>query len=275
LPECSPDGKHIVYISRRGFSPKVKYFLCLYSFENENIRELETGLVTFGQSSFPQWRSDGRAISFGGRNRQGRVGVFQVDLGSGEVIPLVLVGENETIYTHRWANDGQTIFFTKGERRKPSGIYAHDLKTGLEKQLPGSPEWATDIDISPDGKWLVFLNRMSTSRSLGRIPTAGGAAQELYSFDVMGMFTISPAWSADGKYIFFSSRVNPADAEWDMWRFSLEDRQAQKINLNMVSSFRHPSVHPDGRHIVFSTQNETPSEIWVIENFLPKDKTHK
>jgi Tol biopolymer transport system component len=269
-PEISPDGKHIVYISSRGYSPRKKYSPCLYSFENDNIRELETGLVTFNQFSYPQWRPDGRAISFGGRDEQNRVGVFQVDLESGKVTTLVLAGEKETIYTHRWAIDGQSIFFTKGERLKSSWIYSQNLKTGQEKKLPGAPEWATDIDLSPDGKWMVYINRLSNSRSLGIIPIEGGDAQELYSFDVPGAFTISPAWSADGKNIFFSSRNNPADTGWDMWRFSLEDRQAQKINNNTVSFFRHPCLHPDGRHIVFSTQNEVPPEVWVIENFLPK-----
>jgi Tol biopolymer transport system component len=66
------------------------------------------------------------------------------------------------------------------------------------------------------------------------------------------------------------------DAEWDMWRVSLEDRQAQKINLNTMS-FRYLSVHPDGRHIIFSTEPNPldKSEVWVMENFLPRKKARK
>jgi Tol biopolymer transport system component len=89
----------------------------------------------------------------------------------------------------------------------------------------------------------------------------------------MGMFSITADWSSDGKYIYFSSRIDPANPEWDMWRYSLEDREAQKIELNTVS-FRHTSTHPDGRHIIFSTEYDytMDSEVWVMENFLPKEK---
>ena len=275
VPECSPDGKYFTYISSRGGYPRAKYSLCIYSFENDEIRELNTGLKRFNMKSYPQWRPDGRAISIGGRDHLDRRGFHLIEVESEKSSPLILVGENESILSHRWAIDGHTIFYTKGERRKASMIYSHDLKTGQDKVLPGSPDDITEIDISPDGKWLVFLNQ-GLKRSLGIIPTAGGVPQELYSFEAIAPSSIIPAWSADGKYIFFSTKNNMGDAEWDMWRVSLEDRQAQKINLNTVS-FRHPSVHPDGRHMVFSSEaNSTAnSEVWVIENFLPKAKSKK
>jgi Tol biopolymer transport system component len=279
VPEYSPDGKYFTYVSSRGGYPRAKYSLCIYSFENDEIRELNTGLKRFNMLSYPQWRPDGRAISIGGIDHLDRRGFHLIEIESEKSSPLVLVGEKERILSHRWAIDGLTLFYTKGERRgerrKASLIYSHDLKTGQDKVLPGSPDDITEIDVSPDGKWLVFLNR-GLKRSLGIIPTAGGVPQELYSFESRGQFPITPAWSADSKYIFFSTKTNPNDAEWDMWRVSLEDRQAQKINLNTVS-FRHPSVHPDGRHMVFSSEaNSTAnSEVWVIENFLPKAKSKK
>ena len=29
------------------------------------------------------------------------------------------------------------------------------------------------------------------------------------------------------------------------------------------------SAHPDGRQIAFSVREESPNEVWVMENFLP------
>lgn len=273
FPEFSPDGKYFVSISIRGFSPRVKYLLCLHSIESDKIRELDSGGLSVLLWSNPQWRPDGKAISLVVKDSQGGYGIYLLELESGKVSPLVLFTKEEAIYRHRWANDGQTLFLTKSENKKPSSIYTYDLKTGEEKVLTSSPDDIRDIDISPDGQWLAFLDR-GMKRSLRIVPTAGGAPQRVHSFDVMGRFSITPAWSADGKYIFFSSKANPADTEWDMWRFSLEDKRVIKINPQGVS-FKYLSLHPDGRHMIFSTEYEAPSEIWVIENFLPKTKTRK
>jgi Tol biopolymer transport system component len=273
FPEFSPDGKCFVSISIRGFSPRFKYLLCLHSLENDEIRELDCGGLSVVLASFPQWRPDGKAISLTGKDSQSGYGIYLLELESGKVSPLVLFTREEPIYRHRWANDGQTLFLTKGEQNKPNSIYAYDLKTGQEKALTSSPDDIRDIDISPDGQWLAFLDQ-GLKRSLGIIPTAGGAPQRFHSFDVMGRFFITPAWSADGKYIYFSSKANPADSEWDMWRFSVEDKKVIKISPQGVS-FRYLSLHPDGRHMVFSTEYEAPSEIWVMENFLPKAKAQK
>ncbi len=271
VPECSPDGKYFVYVSSRGFPPRIKYVLCLYSLEKDEIRELDTGLKAITMASYPQWRPDGRAISLAGIDSQGRYGLYLFELESEKLSPLVLFKKEEPVYRHGWAKDGQTLFLTKGENNKSSSIYAHDLKTGKEKALTSPPDNIRDIDISPDGKWLAFVDR-GLKRSLGIIPTAGGVPQKLYSFEAMGQYYIIPAWSADGKNIFICNMTNPNN--WGMWRFSLENKQARRIEPNTVN-FRHPSLHPDGRHIIFSTQNEAPSEVWLMENFLPKAKVQK
>jgi len=274
-PDYSPDGKSFVYISFRSSLPNARNVICICSLESGEIRDLDPGLGVF---SSPQWRPDGKAISVLGTDENDRRGIYSIDVQSEEVIPLVQIEETERISAHRWSIDGSTLFYTKSKTRSgnPSIIYSLNVSTGKITALPGSPEDARDIDVSPDGKWLVYLNRSIKKRLLGIIPTDGGEAQELYNFDVMGEFMITPSWTPDGKYIYFSIKDNPADEDWDMWRFSLETRHAEPLSLKTVS-FRHPSVHPDGRHIIFSTEGvpSHSSGVWVIENFLPKADTKK
>jgi Tol biopolymer transport system component len=159
------------------------------------------------------------------------------------------------------------------------------MSTGLNKELPGTPDDAHDIDISPDGKSIAILNRQE-KRSLRIMPVEGGEPHELYSYEVDGNFITKPTWSVDGKYIFLALPTDsPENIEqmksgtpykWDLWRISVEDGQRQKLDMNMAR-FRHMSVHPDGRHITFSSWGRAINypEVWVMENFLPKEDTKK
>jgi Tol biopolymer transport system component len=63
---------------------------------------------------------------------------------------------------------------------------------------------------------------------------------------------------------------------WDLYRISADGGEAQKIDLTMIG-FRHLSVHPDGQHLAFSSVGASaePSQVWVMENFLPADKVKK
>jgi tricorn protease-like protein len=64
--------------------------------------------------------------------------------------------------------------------------------------------------------------------------------------------------------------------KWDMWRLSIDDGQPQKLDMKMTR-FRHLSIHPDGRHIAFSSFGRTIKhpEVWLMENFLPKTEIKK
>jgi hypothetical protein len=44
-----------------------------------------------------------------------------------------------------------------------------------------------------------------------------------------------------------------------------------------MAQLRHYSLHPDGRRLAFSSMGANPeqSQVWVMENFLPKDKIEK
>jgi hypothetical protein len=60
----------------------------------------------------------------------------------------------------------------------------------------------------------------------------------------------------------------------DVWRVPLEG-EAHKVDLGGADI---GSIHPDGRQVAFTvrdTQSQKASEIWAIENFLPKPETNR
>jgi len=271
-PDYSPDGKMLAYIYTLNI-PIIgsQQILRILSLETGRVRELKLDLGGFG---YPQWAPDGRAVSVEGTGKDGRKGIYRVDVQTSDVTPIALIEKGMEIYSHRWSTDGQVLFFSTGDRTGKTGsIFAHNLETGQEVRIPGSPSDAQFFDISPDGKWLALANR-GNKFVIRIMPTAGGELREICSFEQEGSPTMTPAWSADGRYVYFCRpQAQFSEALWVLYRVSADGGEAQKIDLTMAR-FRHFSVHPDGRRIAFSSMGANPaqSQIWVMENFLPPGK---
>jgi Tol biopolymer transport system component len=269
-PDYSPDGRFLAYIFiPRGPGRPSEQTLGIRSLENGRIRELALDLTRFG---YPRWAPGGRFISVEGTGKDGRQGIYRVDVETEDLVPIVLIDRGQSIFSHRWSQDGLSMFYTIGDPEgKTCSIFVHHFQTGRDEPLSGSPSNAHDIDISPDGKWLVFLNRLGR-RSIRIMPTTGGTPREICGFEHMERRIITPAWSADGRFIYFSKLPSVYDL-WDFYRVSADGGEVQKLDLAMAG-FRHLSVHPDRKRIAFSSEgsNYGQAQVWVMENFLPVNK---
>jgi Tol biopolymer transport system component len=269
-PDYSPDGKFLAYVfSPSGPGGQSGEILGIRSLETGRIRELTLDLTRLG---YPRWAPDGRFISVEGTGKDGRQGIYRVDVETSAVVPIALIDKGQSIFSHRWSRDGLLMFYTVGDPEgKACSIFVHHLQTGQEEPLSGSPSNAQDIDISPDGKWLVLLNR-SGKRTIRIMPTSGEAPRDIHSFEQEGYRNNNPAWSADGRYVYFS-KLRSIEALWDLYRVSADSGEAQKIDLSMAG-FRHLSVHPGGQRIAFSSEgaNYGQPQVWVMENFLGGEK---
>ncbi|KPL20377.1 MAG: hypothetical protein AMJ75_11855 [Phycisphaerae bacterium SM1_79] len=124
------------------------------------------------------------------------------------------------------------------------------------------------LACSPDGKWLAFFINMRNDGALMIIPSAGGEPRELYRCEPKKEQFTTLRWTPDGKYILFVIR-EIEQKKLNLWRIPVEGGQPQKIDLGI--NVTDLSVHPDGQHIALGTRENQPSEVWVVENFLPQD----
>jgi Tol biopolymer transport system component len=272
-PSYSPDGKHLAYLS----VPRGKGgVIGIYSQETGRVRELNPRL---SGNLFPQWiPPDGRTLSVLASDKDGRGQViYKVDIQTGEATPIGSLADRSLSLRSGplWAKDGKRFFYSAGLRSDEKRyIYAYDLETGKSERLPGSPDDACFITISPDGKWLAFLNEHGR-KVLRVIPTSGGEPREVHSYENSDHF-ISPAWSADGGSIYLPKLSDPEGNLWDLYRISLDGREVEKTDLGLLW-IRFLSASPDGRSLAFqaSGKNLWQREVWVMENFLPADKVKK
>ena len=294
-PDWSPDGKNLVYISRRR-PEKRQPILCLYSAESGRVREFnfKDKFVDFGG---PNWCPDGRSILLLAEDFQSGWGIYKIDAQTGEATLLIPKKEKES-YSALWSpvmsHDGKLLFYIhENMSDKYYPIVVRDLETGKEEELFRNPPHDNNIlALSPDGQRLALLLREEENlRVLKVMSIKGGEPLELHRFGFKGGEIIFLDWSPDGRYIYFSKKkpdpeggkpvavIVPAKGEggeWELWKVPAKGGEAENLGLTM-RRFQHLSVHPDGERITFAalSGHTMLPEIWVMENFLPKENPEK
>jgi len=100
----------------------------------------------------------------------------------------------------------------------------------------------TSLDISPDGKTIVF----DMMGDLFTVPVTGGKATNL----TKGIaFDSHPRWSPDGKKILFSSDRSGAE---NIWWIDLDKKDTFQVTKERDQNFPSATWTPDGDYIVYS-----------------------
>lgn len=149
------------------------------------------------------WSPDGRRLVLMGREPGKVWKLYTVDTDGGHL--HALLNENRNEADPDWSSDGEKIVFGRlpelmmASDSQPKAIYLLDLKTNQVSELPGSgglfsPRW------SPDGRYIAALSLDQTKLMLYDTTTRKWRLLARQNVD-------NPAWSHDGKAIFFHDFV--------------------------------------------------------------------
>jgi Tol biopolymer transport system component len=140
-----------------------------------------------------------------------------------------------------------------------------DLDTQQKKEVYRSDWQIFRMDISPDGKQVVFYEGKDDALKL--ISVEGGQPQVLLKLEDGGINSV--AWSADGKDIFFSKTIEGnKTGKCELWRVPSKGGEPVKFDF-AVEGLIDLNIHPEGSRIAFTLWH-VDEEVWVMENFLPK-----
>ncbi len=73
------------------------------------------------------------------------------------------------------------------------------------------------------------------------------------------------AWSPDGAFVYYRRQSAP-DRPWEIWRVNVDDpNDKQQLLADRKTSFKHPSVSPDGKRLAWFSDLGTPQNfhLWT------------
>ncbi len=287
-PEWSPGGKYLAYISKRpaagkdfskGFGANSLYVLSLESGEEREVVRPQQIRSFGGVSRGLRWSPEGSAILASGYDKKGQ-GIYIVDVKTGE-ISVALYGEAQ-IMDPTWSADGKAIFFTERDwQKRISRIYKYDLKTKQKKEIHHQAKNLNWLALSPDGRTFAFVSwekdpdSKTGLQALKILPVAGGEPRKVA--EILGGNCWTMTWSADSRELFFGKNLRTPNKGgtpkgYELWRISVEGGEPHKICGGTTGGLSELRVHPDGRGFAFRSRRSS-AEIWVMENFLPEEKT--
>ena len=161
--------------------------------------------------------------------------------------------------------DGNIIAFSS-DRTGSFEIYVKQLVTGA-KEVQITSDGAQNIQpaFSPDGSLIAYTSKRG---GIWLVPVSGGTPRQLTE---SGTF---PAWSPNGLLIAFSDKSNQlsdpsgrnANSGATLWLVSTDGGEPKRLTqpVNPAGGHAAPSWSPDGKRILFDTNDPSYSEVWSV-----------
>jgi len=167
----------------------------------------------------PQWSPDGKQIAFGAEMPGKPTHVYIVSADGG-VPKEVTTGERDEIFPN-WSLDGNSLFFGNSPTNlagvPASAIYHLNLTTNQLTTLSGS-EGTWFPTLSPDNSYIAALSNIN-HLMLFEVKTQKWTELTQRTAD-------HPAWSHDGKYVYFDSTT---EAEPAFYRVQIKDHKLERV----------------------------------------------
>jgi len=225
-------------------------------FDGQNIKQL-TRDRNFALS--PSWAPDGKRMLFTSFKPAVRGGplnpnlyLFDFSTGARKVLSAAR-GLNTGGVFHPRENK---IAYTFSRNGHPE-IYILDLDTNSRRGITDTKFFTVEPSFSPDGTRLAYS---STQFGVPHIIVANGNGSGPKRLTFAGVYNSSPTWSPSGDRIVFSGQETPAagatgaNVKNNFNIFTIDPAGSSLIRLtDGEHSSENPSFSPDGRFIVFSS----------------------
>ncbi|MCC7106683.1 MAG: PD40 domain-containing protein [Chloroflexi bacterium] len=236
-----------------------------------------TSIFTYGQAeavSAAAWSPDHRSIVIAFYHRHAGENassgeLYLIDPDGSNLRPLVgRARPGDVMDTPVWAPDGQSIYFSAAglEQSRP---FQRIQRATLNGQLTTLVEGALGPDISPDGRYLTFLQDQRGDLGLSVMDLTTGAARSIVAPGTYPMLA-GPRFSPDGQKIAVAIMNSPLASPsgdgpfgwllpsaayahgnpWDIWTVPVSGGEPTRLT-NVNADDPYPIWSPDGQFLAY------------------------
>ena len=198
--------------------------------------------------------------------------------------PRALTSGNYDEHSIDWAGNGREIVFLSNHEKDPDAllnydIFAVNVESGAIRQVTHTPGVEMEPSVSPDGRSIAYIatmRKITTIDSIAEdahawvIPVSGGQGKELNA--LLDRRTAAPAWSPDGKSIFYTAGDHGSVLACSTFVSTLET--SCKIGKGQQAGVL--AMARDGSLSLTLSGPATPTELFRVEAGAsePKQLTH-
>jgi tricorn protease len=150
--------------------------------------------------------------------------------------------------------DGSTIAFSSG-----GDIWTVPAAGGEARLLISHPAYESRPIYSPDGKWLAFNSNRTGNGDIYLLNLATSELRRLTYDD--GNEDVS-GWSADGKYVYFSTASHDINAMRDVYRVRATGGTPMPVSNSRYMTEFWAAPSPDGKLVAFDARGVASSQWW-------------
>ncbi|OVE78767.1 hypothetical protein BVY01_04485 [bacterium I07] len=172
--------------------------------------------------------------------------VYRLDISAEKKIPTKIVHLGEYDFIWDISHDGKWILFTEDIGEAGMDLWICDSLGQNQKLLRkngGAARW------SPDSKYIILDGRQPDKSKRDIILLDFLTNEEKIITDSEYDDKV-PCWSADGKWIIFSSNRS---GNWEIWKKSLENNSDIQLTYQGGD---YPALSPDGKWIFYTRERD-------------------
>lgn len=270
-PGLSADGQYLAYMSFRAEKGTLVVRTLKTGEEREVHSQAHVGMI---RGYGPMWFPDGRSVLVLTREPQKPGFSFyrvELDSGKSELVHRVI---QPVLYGYRLSPDGKALFYTEPSTTTlTTRLMRFDLESKTETELKSGELFIT-VAVSPDSKRLAYVASAASGGAsyIAVMPAAGGESREVYrgsNWTDMSRYN-TLAWTPDQRFLMFVRGGAGAGSPSVLWRVPATVGPPEQMYVSAATGIASPQVQPDGKRIFFAGSERTGSEVWALENFLPK-----
>ena len=251
-PQYSPDGKRIVFASRRSGSFEI--WLC--ESDGSNPRQLTS--IGGPLAGTPRWSPDGRQIAFDSWI-EGNADIYVISAEGGK--PRRLTFDADEDITPSWSQDGRWIYF--GCTRSGSmQIWKVPSEGGPALQV--TRQGGFEGFESADGRFFYYAKGRAMP-GIWRVPVAGGDETLVLNEHQAGLWRY---WAVTDKGIYFATAEVPSHPLIEFFNFTTAKvTQLAKLDTPLFKTDPGLAVSPDGQWLLVVQMDASGSDIVMADNF--------